>query len=263
MPRYEILIPRSPRLPKTMELQIDADNWTEALRQGRRKAGETGDISQNMLCDIKDDYSIHVTDAGTGRVFRIVELSAARAPSAAPPGGVSIGRSLEEDSEATADYLEEVFERSQEIAAQPDRTRAMYFMLDLAMGKIGSDAGSVLLSDINEHDLFFGAARGPKAREVSSYRVKMGQGIVGFCAEEAVGLAVSDVNRDPRFYAAISEHIGYATRSILCVPMMNMGQVTGALELINKKGSDFFTERDLNVASFLAHQLAEHLQRQG
>lgn len=263
MPYYEILIPRSSRIPKTMQLRIEADTWTEALRQGRMKAGETGDISQNMLCDVKDDNSIHVTDAGTGRVFRIVELSGAETPATQDERTLSIGRNLEEDSEASADYLEEIFERSQGIAAHADRGKALYFMLDLAMDRIGSDAGSILLSDINQHDLFFGAARGPKAGEVMGFRVKMGQGIVGFCAEEAVGLAVSDATRDPRFYAAISENIGYPTRSILCVPMMDMGQVMGALELINKKDSDLFTERDLNVANFLAHQLAEHLQRQG
>jgi GAF domain-containing protein len=119
----------------------------------------------------------------------------------------------------------------------------------------------VFLADINQHDLFFGAARGPKAGEVMMFRVQMGQGIVGFCAEEGVGLAVSDTTKDSRFYAAISEKIGYPTRSILCVPMQMEGRVVGALELINKKGSDVFSERDLNIANFIAHQLAEYMAR--
>ena len=94
------------------------------------------------------------------------------------------------------------------------------------------------------------------------FRIKMGQGIVGFCAEEGVGLAVSDVTKDSRFHAAISEKIGYPTRSILCVPMQMEGRIVGALELINKKSSDVFSERYLNIANFVAHQLAEYLARQ-
>jgi len=36
----------------------------------------------------------------------------------------------------------------------------------------------------------------------------------------------------------------------------------GALELINKQDSDLFSEQDLNIANFIAHQLAEYLARQ-
>jgi GAF domain-containing protein len=44
--------------------------------------------------------------------------------------------------------------------------------------------------------------------------------------------------------------------------MQMEGRVVGALELINKKGGDVFSEQDLNIANFVAHQLAEYLARQ-
>jgi putative methionine-R-sulfoxide reductase with GAF domain len=309
MPKFEILIPQSAKVPMDMRMRLEAESWTDALKKGRAKLGETEDISSNILVDIKDDNSIHVTDAGTGRVFKILEIpevsedeiptipppaepvaAAPREPApAAPPepapaepvpprvaepvaaaqpppqkkeAKAPIGRSLDLTSEATADFLEEVFELTQEADAKTSKEDALVYMLDLAMSKIGTDAGSVLLADINQHDLYFGAARGPKAEEVKSFRIKMGQGIVGFCVEEGVGLAVSDVNKDPRFYAKVSEKIGYDTRSILCVPMLAEGRIFGALELINRKESDSFSERDLNIANFIAHHLAEFLQRQ-
>lgn len=127
------------------------------------------------------------------------------------------------------------------------------------MEKIGTDAGAVFLADINEDELYFGAARGPKADQVMDFRVKMGQGIVGFTSESGVGLAISDAQQDPRFYAAVSEKVGYPTRSILCVPLQADNQVFGALELINKIHNDTFTERDLGMANFIAQQLGRFL----
>ncbi len=258
MPTYEITIPKSASLQSELRLRVEADSWMRALQTGRQKVGETGEITENYLCDIKADNSIHVTDAGSGRVFRILEIVADQPP----PADAPIGRSLEVTPESTTDFLEEVFELTQEVNKKTTQEEALYFMLDLAIDRVRVDSGSVFLADINQHDLYFGAARGPKAQEVMKFRVKMGQGIVGFCAEEGVGLAVSDVTKDSRFYAAISEKIGYPTRSMLCVPMQVEGRVVGALELINRRENDVFSEQDLNVANFIAHQLAEYLARQ-
>ena len=258
MATFEIIIPKSEKLQSEVKLRVEADSWIRALKTGRQKVGETEEITENYLCDIKEDNSIHVTDAGSGRVFLIVEIVPDQPPAVEAP----IGRRLDFTSESTADFLEEVFELTQDVNQKRTREEALYFMLDLAIDRVQVDSGSVFLADINQHDLYFGAARGPKAGEVMKFRIKMGQGIVGFCAEEGVGLAVSDVSKDSRFYAAISEKIGYPTRSILCVPMQMEGRVVGALELINKRGKDVFSERDLNIANFVAHQLAEYLVRQ-
>ena len=44
------------------------------------------------------------------------------------------------------------------------------------------------------------------------FRVPMGQGIVGFAAQEGVSLAVSDVEKDERFCKDIPDKIGYPVR---------------------------------------------------
>jgi len=187
--------------------------------------------------------------------------SGPQAGAAAPTTSRVIGRAITLTSEATADMLEEVFAITGELDATADRQKAMYRMLDLAMEKVGTDAGTVFAADINKRELEFAAVRGPKAREVARFRVAMGQGIVGFCCQENLGLAVSDATRDPRFHREISERIGYPTRSILCVPLRVEDRVVGALELINKRGSDQFSERDLGLANFLAQHLARCLEQ--
>jgi putative methionine-R-sulfoxide reductase with GAF domain len=343
MPKFEVFIPKTAKIPMDMTMRVEADTWIDALKLGRKKIGETGNVTDNVLVDIKDDGSIHITDAGSGQVFRITEsveepavpepepepepeaatdpemaavpepepepeaatepemaavpepqpepvatpepepqpepvaapepepqplpvptpVAPKPKPSAGPtPTQSGIGRAIDLTSESTADFLEEIFEKTEDVYEQANKEQAMYFMLDLALNKIGADAGSIILADINKYDLYFGAARGPKADQVMSFRFKMGQGLVGYCAEEGVGLAVSDVTQDPRFYSRVSDKIGYPTRSILCVPMQSDGQTFGALELINRIENDFFTERDLNVANFIANQMAQYFIRQ-
>jgi GAF domain-containing protein len=86
-------------------------------------------------------------------------------------------------------------------------------------------------------------------------------GIVGFCAQENVCVAVSEVEKDPRFYRAVADATGYQTRSLLCAPMARHGQVVGCLEVLNKKGGKPFDQKDLAVLSYLAAQAAAFLGR--
>ena len=85
--------------------------------------------------------------------------------------------------------------------------------------------------------------------------------IVGFCAQEAVSLAISDTEKDPRFFKAVSQKIGYATRSILCAPMVSGGRTFGCIEVINKRGSSHFTDHELAVLAYVAHQGAKYLEQ--
>jgi hypothetical protein len=175
----------------------------------------------------------------------------------------SIGRRVEIPERSSDDLISELFQLTQEIYDKPDLEAAANFILDLAMRSVSVDAGAVFISDINQMDLYFAAARGPKASEAMRFRVPMGQGIVGFCAQEGVALAVSEAQRDPRFYAAVSKGVGYETRSILCAPAQIQGQVFGAIELINKRQGSTFTAVEMSVLNFLAHELADYLTHTG
>lgn len=178
-------------------------------------------------------------------------------------GAPTIGRAKETSGKTIEDLIDELFLATQNIYDAKDLRSASDFILDLAIKSIPSDSGAVFISDINRHDLYFSAARGPKAKEVMGFRVPMGQGIVGFCAQEGVSLGVSDVHRDPRFYAAISKSLGYETRSILCAPVQHQGRVMGAIELINKTEGTSFSGAEVNALNYLAHQFADFMVRTG
>ena len=181
-----------------------------------------------------------------------------------PPTG-RIGRDKPEKVENVDDVLAELFERVQELEEFTSPEEALEFILDLAMEKIAAEAGSIFLADLSTNDLTLGAARGPKSKELLRLnpRVPMGVGIVGFCALEGISIAISDAQRDPRFYRAISDRIGYPTQSILCVPMIRAGRSFGCLEVLNKKSSSRFTEGEIAILGYLGDATARYLESMG
>jgi len=155
--------------------------------------------------------------------------------------------------------LAEVFMRVSRLHQLKGREEGLGFLLDLAGEKIPCESGFALLSRGDE--LRFVAGKGLKAAEVlkADIPIPVGTGITGFCAQEVVCLAVSDVEKDPRFFRRISRAVGYETRSILCTPIVRAGRVFGALELKNRKGGSF-AEADLAVLAYLSHQAAIFLE---
>jgi hypothetical protein len=271
MPRFEVFVPAAPpALPAGATLRIDAESWLAALKAGLEKIGAPRMVT-NVLCDVQADGSIHVTASQGGGVFRIRELAPPPPPApapASPPSGARppappapIGRAPA--PAAAEDVLAELFERVADLDRRGDRKAGLAFLLDLAMEKIPCEAGSVFLARLAGRELEFAVARGPRAQEILKLglTVPMGVGIAGFCARENVGVAVSDAQKDPRFYRAISEAIGYETRSLLCAPVARGGRVLGALELVNKRGGGPFEREDQAALSYLAHQAAELVAR--
>jgi GAF domain-containing protein len=181
------------------------------------------------------------------------------APAAAPVE--PIGRK-EEKGGNIEDVLADIFSEVMDLwSTCKTKEDVASFMLDLSLRKINAESGGVFFADIAGGDLMFLAARGPKAREVMKFKVPMGVGIVGFCAGSGVSVAISDVNKDPRWYNLISKSTGYDTKSILCSVVQYDGQSLGAIELVNKKGNATFTLDELNILNYIAHEAGDALAR--
>lgn len=384
MPKFEVFIPAADEQSFNVTFRVDAANWMAALKTGMQKLGEQGATTRNVLVDVQEDNSVHVTEPVSGRVFQIREMtdaesaaaqvkkpaaasppppppprpaeavkpdvhtaktqpgmpaatpepiplqnpvepktspelaaavSLASATAASPPklsGGIGISTTAETspmraveapsrtpeplvapppialkeekivelerptrpptgrigrakattaERDALEDMLEDVFERVADLLRETDAQKAMYFLLDLALEKIPAESGSVLRADTTSGDLTFLAARGPKAKELLEAKlvVPHGQGIVGFCSMEGVSVALSDVQKDPRFYPAVSERLKYENKSVLTAPMMTHGRAFGCFQILNKKDDKPFTAPELGVLSYLAHQGALYL----
>lgn len=77
---FEVYIPAKDDDALNVTLTVEAPNWIGALRTGLSNMGEDQDAVSNIMCDIKEDNSIHVTNPNSNRVFRLIEVEAPSDP---------------------------------------------------------------------------------------------------------------------------------------------------------------------------------------
>jgi len=132
-------------------------------------------------------------------------------------------------------------------------------VIELIMAKIQqlipSEAWSMLMVDEEKQELTFELALGEKGRDVSSFRVKMGEGIAGWVAQTGKPTIVNDTSRDPRFARRFDSQTQFQTRSILCAPLISRGRTIGVVQVINKRGGKF-TQAELEVLLTLVEPCA-------
>ena len=94
---------------------------------------------------------------------------------------------------------------------------------------------SLLLVEEGTNRLKFEIVMGIDADKIRGVYLEQGEGVVGWVCENGKPAVIEDVISDPRFSSRIDNMIGFTTRSIICVPLLNgQTKVIGAIELIYK-----------------------------
>lgn len=107
---------------------------------------------------------------------------------------------------------------------------------------------SVYLLDDRREELRIAYAVGYPEEVVKTFRLKVGQGVVGHAVAEERPILVGDVSKDPRSVTIVD-----GVRSQLAVPLKHKGQVLGALNLLSDQ-VEAFSERDqAMLTQFGAH----------
>ncbi len=325
---FEVFIPAKDADAMNVTLTVEAPNWIGALRTGLSNIGEGHDAISNVMCDIKEDNSIHVTNPPPNRVFRFkavpppaaappapaapapepapapaaaapepqappakaktgsVPASAAKTP--APPPKRTTGQFTEAPKPAKRketkpqltdpqlapknlgkeidinEVIATVFDATADLMMDesPNPTKIAEKMLEIAMNTIEAESGTFYLADVNGHELTFAAVAGPKAAQLkkSNMTVPVGQGIVGFAAQEGVCLVIQDMKNDSRYFSAVADKIGYAPENTLCASAEKEGRLFGAVQLINAKAGGF-SAGEMEVVRYIGLSAADMLER--
>lgn len=253
MTKFEVLVPLADS--KEVVVREEGPNWFCALESALSGLG-MADSMKNVICDVKEDGTIHVTDTASGRKFLVRELDLTKNIQKSEEAPQKEESKITRKDEMLAELFTDVMD-AWDLTVQA----APGFFLDLALKYIPSESGSYAKSDLSSTDMEFVVCRGPKSEAVCGIKLKVGQGLVGFSAKNGCYIAVGDVQKDPRFFKEISEKIGYATNSIACAPVKSLEtSITfGVLELINKKNSYRYNEDDMEFLRFISEKMAEFM----
>jgi diguanylate cyclase (GGDEF)-like protein len=157
------------------------------------------------------------------------------------------GQDLLRELQRTVDELAILNEIGKALTSSLDIGEVMHVILAKVSEILKPRNWSVLLKDEATGELFFHAAVGAGSDQLLGLRIKPGEGIAGWVAQNNKGLLVPDVAADPRFAARFDEASRFHTSSILCVPLAFKGRTLGVIELINGKGDGPFKEEDLKI----------------
>jgi HD-GYP domain-containing protein (c-di-GMP phosphodiesterase class II) len=133
-------------------------------------------------------------------------------------------------------------------------------VIDAACKLIRSDAGSLMLLDQDDNELYIAASKGLPAGVASSTRVKIGEdSIAGKVAQTCKPIFVEDIETDIRF--ARSNSAGrYESKSFISVPLRVKNRVVGVLNVNAAREVTSFEDRDVRLLTILADQAAMTLE---
>jgi diguanylate cyclase (GGDEF)-like protein len=128
---------------------------------------------------------------------------------------------------------------------------------------IKADTWSILLLDEGTGELVFEKMTGRKEDKgkMRKIRLKMGEGIAGWVAQEGIPVVVPDVSIDKRFCSRVDKEAGEKTKSLMCVPIRSKGAILGVLEIVNKTADTPFTREDLDLIMRLVDRAALAIER--
>jgi sigma-B regulation protein RsbU (phosphoserine phosphatase) len=94
---------------------------------------------------------------------------------------------------------------------------------------------------------------GDRADELfkDSVKLKMGEGIAGWVAQNRKAVMVEDAQRDPRFSRRADKERGLTTRTLICVPLVYR-ELLGVLSVLNSRGKPSFDNEDLGLMESFA-----------
>jgi phosphoserine phosphatase RsbU/P len=149
-----------------------------------------------------------------------------------------------------------IFDYAGKIGRAIDTDATLHLNAALARDLVGADRCSIWLIDPRAQQLWTKVAHG-----VEELRIPLGEGVIGACIAENRPIVVNDAVRDPRFHSKLDAKTGYATRSLLAIPLTGSnGNAIGALQVLNKPGG--FDDRDVNLLGLAAAYSASAIEAQ-
>ncbi|GAB4477484.1 MAG: hypothetical protein Kow0088_16450 [Anaerolineales bacterium] len=158
---------------------------------------------------------------------------------------------LFDESQRRARVMAALASSAAAITGSLDLREVLQRILEQTSQALLADTVSLALLDPKRQELVFEASTGRYSDKVVGIRLKLGQGIAGWVAQNGTGAVVNDVSQDERFYGGVDLITGFKTRAIACAPIRWGNEVIGILEALNPY-SRVFDEDALDVLNGIA-----------
>jgi len=145
---------------------------------------------------------------------------------------------------------------SEKVGWVPNLTGMHAQIVDMTRRALKASASSILLFDEQAQELVFDVVEGDAGEILNKVRLPLDSGIAGWVARNSEAAMVNDVKQDSRFCPDMDHKSGFATRSIICAPMLAHRKLVGVIEVLNKADGGDFSSEDLETLKSVASTVA-------
>ena len=136
---------------------------------------------------------------------------------------------------------------------------AMDLYLDFVSNILNVDSCSIMLADEMTGDLTIHSAKGIEKSVIRKTRIRFGDRIAGWVAQEGKPLMIEDIEKDERFPQRVGNDY-YNSRSLLSLPLKIANQTIGVLNLNNKKSARSFNQQDLRLTTMIGERISRMIE---
>ena len=133
--------------------------------------------------------------------------------------------------------------------------------LDIIVKTLNSEAGAIWLLDEKTNRVSPMFHIGPA--DISNISVENGLGIEGVVTKTGKSIIVEDAANDSRFDGSVFDDNGLATKTMICVPLNNMHDVIGCVQIVNKKDGSLYDSEELKLCERMASLAAITIDEKG
>ena len=131
-----------------------------------------------------------------------------------------------------------------DIHAHIELDKCMTTSIEKVADLLDAERGSLMLLDKKNQELSIKAATGLTEDIVRHAKVKVGEGVSGWVAENKESLLIEDITKDKRFQKRDGN---YHNNSLLSVPLVTKDGILGVINVNNKISREAFNQKDLDI----------------
>jgi adenylate cyclase len=163
------------------------------------------------------------------------------------------GRLVDENTEL--DQLRALAQTTRLINSSLEPDDVLNGVLDMAIALTGAERGYIVLRSSSTGELQFRTARDLNRQTLDESKFTVSRTIMLEAADSGQPVVAQDAMADPK-YDAQKSIVAFAPRSIICVPLIFKGHVTGVLYADNRRVPNLFGEREVSLLAAFANQAA-------
>jgi GAF domain-containing protein len=129
-------------------------------------------------------------------------------------------------------------------------------IVEVALQIFAAGAASILIYDVDEHELVFEAAAGHGQESLVGTRLAAGSGIMGWVVSSQEPMVIDDVTRDPRFDREGAERLGYVPRHMMSAPLLHGDEALGVVNVLDRRERSFSGVEEIELLGAFANQAA-------